>query len=489
MGERDTKQPEMWLSYKEVASSPGHRFYEKLNALLAERNFDRTVEALCAPHYAAENGRPSIPPGVYFRMLLIGYFEGIESERGIAWRCADSLSLRTFLGLLPSESSPDHSSLSRIRQRLPLALYSEVFRLVLGVVESKGLLKGKQAGVDSTYLRADASMRAIVRRDTGASYQEFLKGLAQAEGLAEPTAEDCRRLDQKRKGRTTSNKDWQSKTDADARIRKLKDGRTRLSYKPEHVVDLETGAILAAEVHHADIADTASITASLEAARANINAVVERVEQESAKDDDDDAPPTASAGPSALGADAVEVVADKGYHKAQTLRDLNDRGFRTYIPERKQKGHRRWTDKGGTPTSRAFHANRARVKRPKSKALHRKRGELLERTFAHICETGAHRRTRLRGIDNMRKRYVLQCAAANLGLVMRTLFGSGTPRELANRAREAAQRCFAAFFTLPLVMANITRHCLRNAAAKIGFLARPAWTPIRVTTTAFSTGC
>lgn len=491
MGERDAKQPAMWLSYKEVAASPGHRFYEKLNALLAERGFDREVEALCAPHYAEDNGRPSIPPGVYFRMLLIGYFEGIESERGIAWRCADSLSLRTFLGLLPSESSPDHSSLSRIRQRLPLALYGEVFRLVLGVVESKGLLKGKQAGVDSTYLRADASMRAIVRRDTGASYHEFLKGLAQAEGIAEPTAEDCRRLDQKRKGRTTSNKDWQSKTDADARIRKLKDGRTRLAYKPEHVVDLETGAIMAAEVHHADIADTASIAASLEAARANINAVVARVETESAKDDsdDDDAPPSASAGPSALGADDVEVVADKGYHKAQTLRELNDRGFRTYIPERKQKGHRRWTDKGGTPTSRAFHANRARVKRPKSKALHRKRGELLERTFAHICETGAHRRTRLRGIDNMRKRYVLQCAAANLGLVMRTLFGSGTPRALANRAREAAERCCAAILVVWFAMANVVRRGPRTAAAKIGFLARRFSPPIRVTRTAFSTGC
>jgi transposase len=491
MGRRDGKQPALWLASKDVATSPGHKFYEALNRLLEERFFDRHVESLCAEHYAGGGeGRPSIPPGVYFRMLLIGYFEGIESERGICWRCADSLSLRTFLRLLPTEATPEHSSLSRIRRRLPLTVYTEVFRFVLSVVESQGLLKGKQAGVDSTYLRADASMRSIVRRDTGVSYQDYLKELAKAEGIAEPTAEDCRRLDKKRKGRRTSNTDWQSATDADARIQRLKDGRTRLAYKPEHVVDLQTGAILAAEVYHANVADTASITSSLEAARANVLAVVEGSEEDTAKkdDDDDNQPPSGAttSRPNALGADEVEVVADKGYHKARTLRDLEERGFRPYIPERKQKGQRRWGDKGGTATARAFHANRSRVQRPKSKAMHRKRGELLERTFAHVCETGAHRRTRLRGLDNMRKRYVLQTAAANLGLVMRTLFGSGTPREMANRAREVTERCFAAFVILWCAMAHVVRRSLQRNEIL------PASTDLTVDrrfTTVFSTGC
>lgn len=439
MGRRGETQSNIWLSHKDIAAGPGHRFYEKLNGLLEERRFDREVEALCKKFYAAKEatGRTSIPPSVYFRMLLIGYFEGIESERGIAWRCADSLSLKAFLGLAATDSAPDHSSLSRIRARLPAEVYEQVFRMILGVVESRGLLKGKVVGVDSTYLRADASMRAIVRRDSGESYQKYLEGLAKAEGIKSPTAEDCVRVDRKRKGKKTSNKDWQSKTDPEARIARLKDGRTRLSYKPEHVVDLETGAIIAAEVHAADVADTASIELSLQSARKNVQSTAARAERES---NDDDEPPSSigsASRPPALGADKVELVGDKGYHKAELLRRLDDAGFRTYIPERRRKGQRRWDDKGGAKTARAFHANRRRVKRAKSKALHRLRGELIERTFAHVCETGAHRRTRLRGLANMKKRYLLQTAAANLGLVMRTVFGCGTPREMANRALAA----------------------------------------------------
>jgi transposase len=436
MGKRGERQSQMWVSHKDVAGGPGHRFYDKLNELLTERGFDRDVEALCAPHYAESKGpgRPSIPPGIYFRMLLVGYFEGIESERGIAWRCADSLSLKRFLGLNVTDATPDHSSLSRIRARLSKEVYEQVFRLVLGVVESRGLLRGKVVGVDSTYLRADASMRNIVRRDNGVSYQEYLKELAKAEAIKKPTAEDCRRMDKRRKGKKTSNKEWESSTDPDARITRLKDGRTRLAYKPEHVVDLDTGAIVAAEMHAADVADAASLPVSLETARENVLATVGRADADAKRDDDDDPPSGTSAAEESTTA-KVEVVADKGYHKAETIRDLGDAGFRTYIPERKQKTRRRWGDKGGTATAKAFHANRARVAGEKSKALHRRRGELLERTFAHICETGAHRRTRLRGIENVHKRYLLQAAAANLGLVMRTAFGYGTPRELAARVR------------------------------------------------------
>ncbi len=426
MGKREDQQQPLWVGASELPRSAGHRFYEKLNELLREADFDRKVEELCRPFYEADGtaGRRSIPPGVYFRMLFVGYFEGIESERGLAWRCSDSLSLRDFLGLLPQDTVPDHSSLSRIRTRLAASVYDEVFRLVLTIVEQKGLLRGKVAGIDSTYLRADASMKAIVRKDTGQSYQEYLKKLCQEQGIENPTVEECRRVDRKRKGKRTSNRDWKSSTDADARITRLKDGRTRLGYKAEHVVDMDTGAVLAAEIHGADVGDTATMHANLDKARENIDAAKGN-ETESKKRDSNDDEPRGPAAP----ARTIEVVADKGYHKAELLQDLKNKRYRTYISVPRQKGTRRWRDKGGYYTARTFYANRDRVAQPKGKALLRRRGEMLERTFAHVCETGGHRRVRLRGLENVRKRYLLQVAAVNLGLVMRSLLGHGTPRQ------------------------------------------------------------
>jgi transposase len=437
MGRRQKSQSPMWIAHHELAPSPGHRFYEKLNELLREASFDRHAEALCAPYYEAAHvpGRKSVAPGVYFRMHLVGFFEGIESERGLEWRFADSLSLRQFLGLALTQRVPDHSTLSRTRQRLPLAVHQAVFALILGIVGSKGLLKGRVLGVDSTYLRADASMKAIVRRDTKESYTEFVTRLATEAAVPNPTAEDARRLDRKRKGKKTSNREWVSQTDHDARIAKLKDGRTRLAYKPEHVVDLETGAIVAAVMHGADVADPASVEASLTEAEANLQTArgndseMAQPEDPASKDADD--PPPGGRPPRG------KVVADKGYHKATLLRRLKTQQYRTYIPERRQAGRRRWTDKGGTPTAVAFHQNRARGLRPLGKRYHRWRAERAERTFAHVCETGGARRTRLRGRANVAKRYLLQAAGANLALVMRTLYGLGTPRGWAEHAQEA----------------------------------------------------
>ena len=296
MGRRGGEQTPMWIAGPTLARSPGHRFYETLNELLKEGSFDRRVEALCASSFEADNkpGRPSVAPGVYFRMLFVGYFEGIESERGLEWRCSDSLSLRTFLGVQVHERVPDHSTLSRMRTRLDGAVYDEVFRLVLGIVEAKGLLRGKVAGVDSTYLRADASMKTIVRKDTGDDYAAYLKKLCEAQGVASPTAEEARQMDRKRKGKKTSNKEWASPTDSDARIVRLKDGRTRLGYKAEHVVDIETGAVVAAQLYKADETDTATLRPSLEAARENISAARndgDTSESEDRGDDDDGSPP------------------------------------------------------------------------------------------------------------------------------------------------------------------------------------------------------
>lgn len=442
MGHRQKNQSPLWIAHHELAPSPGHRFYETLNELLRDAAFDRQAEALCAPYYEAAHvpGRKSVAPGVYFRMHLVGFFEGIESERGLEWRFADSLSLRQFLGLSLTQRVPDHSTLSRTRQRLPLDVHQAVFALILGIVEDNGLLRGRVLGVDSTYLRADASMKAIVRRDTKESYTEFVTRLAEEAGVEHPTAEEARRRDRQRTGKKTSNREWVSRTDQDARIAKLKDGRTRLAYKPEHVVDLETGAIVAAVVHPADVADPASVDASLAQAEADLQTA--RGGDSAPAQPEDPAPKDDDTRP------RRKVVADKGYHKATLLRRLKAQRYRTYIPERRQAGRRRWTDKGGTPTAVAFHQNRARGTRPLGKRYHRWRSERVERTFAHVCETGAARRTRLRGRANVEKRYLRQAAGANLALVMRTLYGLGTPRGWAERAQAQSLALLGSLYPL-----------------------------------------
>ena len=463
MGRREASQGSMWIAQNDIQRGAGHRFYEKLNELLQEAGFDRKAEELCAPYFDPDHtpGRRSIAPGVYFRMHLIGYFEGIESERGIEWRCADSMSLREFLGLELTERVPDHSTLSRMRMRLPLEVHQQAFVLILGIVERKGLLRGRVSGVDSTFLRADASMKTIVRRDTKESYPQFIQRLAEESGMENPTQEDARRFDRSRAGKRSSNKEWQSATDAEARIAKLKDGRTRLAYKSEHVVDLETGAIVGVAVHQADRGDTETIDETLQVAEENLRGVRGAGTEE--REDDDNDGDVASG--DALSGEATTaeraVVADKGYNKAVLLRQLKEKGYRTYIPERLQAGKRRWMDKGGRETAIAFYGNRARVKRKKGRGFQRKRGELLERTFAHICETGAARRTRLRGRENVSKRYLLQASAANLGLVMRRLFGRGTPRGLAETRRICTQ-AVARLTPLPAPMVALLRSLFRG---------------------------
>jgi transposase len=403
MGRRQAqRQADLFIAAVDLPHSPGHVFYDKLNHLLAQANFDRHVEGLCQPYYAEELGRESIPPGVYFRMLLIGYFEGIDSQRGIAWRCSDSLSLRAFLGVAWNEATPDHSSLTKIRQRLPLEVHEQVFLLVLQLAQQKKLLRGKTVAVDATTLEANAAMRAIVRKDTGEDWKEYLKRLMAEEGIQDPTDEEVRRFDKKRK-KKVSNKEWQSPADPDSRIAKMKDGTTHLAYKAEHVVDLDSEFVLAASVHPADQGDPATLVDSI--LQAQVNLVLAGREQE-----------------------IEEAVADKGYHKAQTLADCEHCNTRTYIPEPKGREYN-WANKPQA-WRKATVANRRRIKGARSKRLQKKRSELVERSFAHVCETGGGRRTWLRGLVNVTKRYVVQVAAHNLGLLMRKLFGIGKPRSL-----------------------------------------------------------
>jgi transposase len=421
MGRRKREQQsELFLPTQDLALPQGHVFYDKLNRLLAEAGFDDFVEALCESYYdAAGPGRPSIPPGTYFRMLFIGYFEGLGSQRGIAWRCHDSLSLRAFLGVGLNEQTPDHSTLSNTRGRLPQEAHEKVFQFVLKLAGTKQLLQAKTVGVDSTYLEANAAMKSIVRKDTGEDYQEYLKRLAQAEGIENPTPEELQRFDRKRKGKKCSNEDWQSTTDADSRIAKMKDGTTHLAYKAEHVVDLENGLLLAAEIRPANEGDTETIVDSLISAQGHLNAAATLSPEPTTEQQIE-----ASVG---AGVPIEEVAADKGYHSADTLELLSALTYRSYIPEPKRPHRLRWDDK--TPAhQQAVYGNRRRVARTKSKKLQRWRSERVERSFAHVCETGAGRRTWLRGLDKVTKRYMIQAAAHNLGIVMRGLFGIGKPR-------------------------------------------------------------
>lgn len=404
LGKRTPKQPDLWLATTDLPSSPGHPFYQKLNALLDEAGFDRFVEDLCRPYYADGLGRPSIPPGVYFRMLFIGYFEGIDSQRGIAWRCADSRSLQAFLGYLPNETTPDHSSLTKVRQRLPEVTHEQVFALVLRMADAKGLLKGKTVAVDATTLEANAAMKTIQHKDTGDDWKAYLKKLAAEAGLENPSDEALRRFDRQRKDKKVSNEEWASPTDPDSRIAKMKDGSTHLAYKAEHVVDLGSNLVLAAEVYHADQTDSSTLRDSVTSAQINL----------------------ARAGSET---DIEEVAADKGYHKVETLADCADAGLRTYIPEPKRTKERVWTNKPAG-WAEAYRGNRRRVQGARSKRLQKKRSEYVERTFAHVCETGGGRRSWLRGLVDVSKRYLLQVAGHNLGIVMRKLFGIGTPRAL-----------------------------------------------------------
>jgi transposase len=409
LGRQGERQADLMVGWAELPRSPGHAFYDRLQVVLIEAGFDRFAESQCAPCYASKRGRPSLPPGRYFRMHLVGYLEGIDSERGLEWRCADSLSLREFLRLGTTEPVPDHSWLSTTRSRLPLEVHEAVFAWVLQRLAEHGLIRGERIGVDASTMEANAALRTIVRRDTGEGYRAMLARMAAESGIATPTAEDLIRLDRQRKGKRLSNAEWTSPSDPEARLAKLKDGRTHLAYKPEHAVDLDTGAIVAAEIHLADQGDTTTLPATLETAEANLAAV--------------DAAPTP--------ADPAELVADKGYHARDRLKEREDSAWKSRIAEKKVAGVSRWH--GDEEARRAVYNNRARLRSGVAKEAFKRRAELCERSFALVLDRGGMRRAWLRGTENLRKRYLVHVAGYNLGLLMRLLVGAGTPRGLAAR--------------------------------------------------------
>jgi transposase len=400
MGKRKPKQDPLFFSAQEIPQAASHPFYTKVNEVLERNKVDKRLEHLCQRFYKPVMGRPSVAPGVYFRMLLLGYFEGIDAERGIAWRVSDSFSLREFLGYSLTEATPDHSTMSRTRRLMPLETHKAVFRWFVKVLGEDGLMDGQTIAVDATMLEANAAMRSIRRRDDGRGYEEYLKDLAKAEGIEEPTREQAARLDRKRK-KKASNKDWMSPGDTTARIAKMKDGRTHLAHKAEHAVDLASGAVVAITLQAADLGDTTTIGVTLQEAQANAALINER--------------------------GVEEVVADKGYHSNEVLVDLHADGMRSYIPE-PERGRRNWD--GKEKERKRVYANRRRMSGRRGKDLQKLRTELTERSFAHMYETGGMRRTHLKGQKNILKRLLFHAIGFNLALLIRKCFGIGKPRTL-----------------------------------------------------------
>src|SRR5215475_5753449 len=428
MGTRKKRQRQENLWYGgELATAPGHPFYTRLNEVLDAAGFDSFCETQCASFYHHKLGRPSLPPGQYFRVMTIGFFEGLDSERGIAWRIADSLTLRQFLSIGLDESTPDHVTISRTRRLIDAEIHQRIFSWVLEQLAVAGLIKGKTIGVDSTTLEANAAMKSIVRRDTGESYMEYLKRLAEAEGIEAQDVATLLRMDRKRK-KKTSNEDWKNPIDEEAEITKLKDGRTALAYKAENAVDMETGAIVAVTTHGGATADTATVEGTVIEAGV---AVAELVTVE---------PPE---GKYAVHAGGVEeVVADKGYHSNQVAVGLGELGVRTYIAE-PDRGARDWNGK------------RRRIRGERGKRMQRQRGEKIERNFAHQFDTGGMDRLYVRGIGNVHKKLLIQAAACNLALLMRSMYGAGKPRA----AHDQAVEVIFAILALIEVISTISDPC------------------------------
>jgi transposase len=430
------RQEELWVATASLARPASHPFYERLNGLLDECGFDDFVENICRSFYTENIGRPSLTPGMYFRLLMVGYFEGIDSERGIAWRAADSLAIRAFLGIALDESAPDQTTISRTRRLMDVETHRLVFAWVLSVLAEHGLLRGKTIGIDATTLEANAALRSIVRRDTGEAYEEFLRRLAEESGIETPTRAQLARMDRKRP-KKGSNEEWMHPHDPDARITKMKDGRTHLAHKAEHAVDMETGAVVAVTVQPANAGDTQTVHETLEQAAEHIAVVAEVANEASG------APVIQPEGP-------LEVVADKGYHSRDAVREIGRSGVRTYISE-PERGGQRWA--GQKAEQQAVYGNRRRLRGERGRRLQRQRGEQLERVNAHLYETGRMRRVHIRGHGNILKRLLIHVCALNLGLLMRAVCGVGTPRGL--QESKATQVCLAQLLIFGLILATL----------------------------------
>ncbi len=443
---RDTRiesQPEFWIEARRLPKATAGTFYRKLDATLESIGFTTGVRAICQPAYAdaSKGGRPGIDPAVYFKMLMIGFFENLPSERSIASRCADSLSLRAFLGYGLEEETPDHSSLSVIRTRLGAEIFQAALELVLRALHEHGLLKGSHLGIDSSVIEANASLRELVRRNTEEQYWNYVRRLAAEAGIDPDDTKAVRRFDKKRPDRGTSNTEWVNPHDPDAKVGVTKQGACDMIYKPEHVTDLESGAIVAATVRPGNAGDTQGLAERVLAAGSTL--------ARTCKDP--------------LQAKVLQsLTADEGYFSVEEICCLQGEKIRTIVGD-PQAAKRRKDKQDGTVKQVLMKARRA-VKSASGKALLKKRGEHVERSFAHVLDQGGLRRTTLRGEGNLTKRHLAAVLAYDLSLLMRHLTGLGTPKQWLAAATMVLWRLMEAMAGLRPILATVASHRLTATA-------------------------
>ena len=461
-------QGELWVATHQLPTSAKTTFYSRLDETLESFGFADKVRALCAPAYkSTKAGRPGIDPVVYLKMIMVGFFEDLPSERAIAARCADSISIRSFLNYSLEEKTPDHSTFTVIRQRLGLEIYQQIFTLTLQALREHGLLRGKNLGIDSSVIEANASLRSLVHRNTEEQYWDYVKRLAAEHGIDPNDTTAVRKFDRHRPGKG-SNQEWQNPHDPDARIGRTKDGATDMIYKPETVVDLDTGAIVQADVHPGDQADHKEMATRVLEAQQTINQATRQK------------PDTLT---------VTSVTSDKGYYAVGELQALQHEGIRTVISDPIDN---RRVDKLPPAEKRAVRGAKRSVRSKSGKELLRRRGMHIERSFAHILDAGGMRRTTLRGWENLNKRFKLAAAFYNLSQLMRKLFGFGTPKQLA-AAMERGVRAFGGRLAFILTLDQLLAHWITEmvartqAAQRMIFPRRPKFIPPKNAIT--STGC
>lgn len=444
---RKVQQGEFWLARHELARGPASRFYDKLDQTLEGMDFTAKVHGLCAPLYhSGEKGRPPIDPVIYFKMLMVGFLENLPSERAIASRCDDSLMIRRFLGYDLNEDTPHHSSFTVIRQRLAKEVYQAVFDLILEGLRRHGLLRGRNLGIDSSVMEANASLRALENRNTGEAYWDYVRRLAAEAGVDAQDTAAVRRFDKARPGRKTSNQEWVNPHEPDAKVGKAKDGATDMLYKPENVVDLDTGAIYHAELRQADEADTAGLAERVVAAAALVEAIREEAILSAQK-------PVPAA--------TATLTGDKGYYCVAELEAIQESGIKTVISDPLR--HRR-VDKLDPSQQAVVSRARRSVQSAYGKALLQRRGMHIERSFAHLLDSGGMRRATLRGQTNLDKRYKIAAATYNLSQLMRHLFGIGTSKQAAASAWHGLKELLLAYLRW--------RDALFAAVPRLGLLVR-----------------
>jgi transposase len=398
------KTEDMWVNRAQLVKAHADPFLDRFNTFLQEFHFGDQVRALCAKHYTDGAGQPGVDPEVYFKMLLIGFFNNISSEREIVRRCHDSIAIRAFLGYGLTEEIPDHSTLCVIRHRYTSETFNKVFQLIMPSLEKLGLIKGKHVAMDTSAMAANASMKKLKNRMTGEEYRKYVEKLARAEGIDTSDPAATSRFDRKRK-KKVSNDEWVNPHDSDAKIGKMKTGNYRMIYKPEHTIDMDTGVILDAQICLGDMAD-------------NTNCVDRLIEAEMR---------------AAEGLDNGEMdlpietaTLDKGYHDDDEIVKLSEYGIHANVPQRTTA--RRY-DKMEESKRNILERSDAFVASEQGKDLLKKRGMYVERSFAHVLDAGGMRRTTLRGQENIQKRYIIAAMGFNCSLAMGVVFGYGTPKQ------------------------------------------------------------